>query len=74
MSKYNVGDLVWIPDGTVSHTKKLSIGATIRGPVYGLVVELIQEALNTAKWLRVQIGNDKYIVAEKKVRKIGEGW
>ena len=63
MNNYSVGDLVWIPDGTVN-----IIGMAIAGPNYALVTKV--ESTVEFKWLDVKIGSEKYTVLDKMVRKI----
>jgi len=63
MNNYCIGDLVWIPDGTINNT-----GMAIEGPTCGLVTSVVDAT--GFKWLRIKIGSDNYMVREKTVRKI----
>ena len=68
MSKYNVGDLVWIPDGTITYVDQMLIGIPVNGPLYGLVLKI----LNEDNYLLVKVGNRNHTVAEKYVRNINK--
>ena len=79
MNKYNVGDLVWIPDGTSNFTKIDNCGPgyrnrlSIKGPTYGLILDTscLDNIYPAGKnWLSVQVKNEIYIVHEKDVRKV----
>ena len=74
MTEYNVGDLVWIPDGTEIWKKCISWmepDLPIKGPVYGLVLNSlnVSEYLN-GPWLNVQTDLGSRVVHKKHVRKI----
>jgi len=70
MSKYNVGDLVWVPDGTVTYVGQELIGIPITGPECGLVLKVTEGAVSG--WLLVKIGNRDHGIAQKNVRKINK--
>jgi hypothetical protein len=66
MSNYNIGDLVWIPDGTVTYRNQNFIGVPISGPQCGLVLKI-----KTAdRSLSLKVGNDYHTVRAERVRKI----
>ena len=66
MSNYNIGDLVWIPDGTLTYRNQNFIGVPIRGPQCGLVLKI----RTTDRLLSLKIGDDHHTVCAKRVRKI----
>ena len=72
MNKYNVGDLVWIPDGTTNYTENLLISLPFKGPACGLVLKAFCAHRQEKKkdWLKIQVKNHIYIIKEKNVRKI----
>jgi len=79
MSKYDVGDLVWIPDGTPNYTKidksipKYRSCLPVKGPAYGLVLNTVRiDGLGPAgkHWLSIQITDKIFTIHEKDVRKI----
>jgi len=78
MSKYNIADLVWIPDGTINYDKQETYGVThyppIKGPLWGLVLDaccLDGETRHSEKhWLSVRVQDKVCIVHKKDVRKI----
>ena len=70
MSNFNIGDLVWVPDGTLTYVGERFIGVPISGPVCGLVLKVTKDAMSG--WLLVKIGNSDHGVAEKDVRKINK--
>jgi hypothetical protein len=82
MSKYDVGDLVWIPDGTPNYTKidksipKYRSCLPVKGPACGLVLNTsCLDGLAPAgkHWLSIQITDKIFIIHEKDVRKIDNG-
>ena len=70
MSKYSIGDLVWVPDGTVTFAADLPAGLPIAGPACGLVLKVTEGAVSG--WLVVKIGNREHGIAQKNVRKINK--
>ena len=70
MSNYNVGDLVWIPDGTVTYITGGPYGLPLAGPACGLVLKVTDRPL--LGWLLVKIGNREYGISQKSVRKINK--
>ena len=81
MSDFNIGDLVWIPDGTPNYTKIYYDDGSmqyrdclpVKGPTYGLVRDIsCLNGLSQAgrHWLSIQIEDKIYIIHEKDVRKV----
>ena len=70
MSKYSIGDLVWVPDGTVTYAGNDHHGLPIAGPECGLVLKVTEGA--ASGWLVVKIGNREHGIAQKNVRKINK--
>lgn len=74
MTEYNVGDLVWIPDGTEIWKKCvdwMEPDIPIKGPVYGLVLNLLDLSKHlNGPWLTVQTDLGLRVVHKKHVRKI----
>ena len=74
MNKCDVGDIVWVPDGTIAYAfntsgEPIKGSETIAGPVYGLVVDIIKNSIRT-QWLKIKIGDRNAYVIEKRIRKI----
>lgn len=68
MNSYNIGDLIWIPDGTVTYVNQTLVGVPIKGPVCGLVLKETKGA--QSGYLLVKVGDSRHGVAQKDVRKI----
>lgn len=74
MNKCDVGDLVWVPDGTITYAfnildKPIKGSKIIAGPVYGLVVDIIKDGIRN-QWLKIKIGDCDAYVIEKRIRKV----
>ena len=66
MSNYNIGDLVWIPDGTITYKNQHFIGVPLSGPQCGLVLQ-VQTAREI---LSIKVGNENHAVPARRARKI----
>tara|TARA_R100000008_G_C3572833_1_gene163314 strand:- start:595 stop:846 length:252 start_codon:yes stop_codon:yes gene_type:complete len=74
--KYDVGDLVWIPDGTEnwkSFPGWMEPELPIKGPIYGLVlnsIDLGEYHNGNGRWLNIQIETGSRVIHEKYLKKI----
>jgi hypothetical protein len=71
MNKYDVGDLVWVPAGTITLLEHRFIGTPMAKPHWGLVVEVDKLKPNGSDtWLSLKINNIVHRVDQNHVRKI----
>ena len=73
MMNYNIGDLVWVPDGTVNYAlegRDVNRMHPIEGPVYGVIAETVYPSYDN--WLLVHITTQiRRLISKKDLRKIG---
>ena len=71
MNKYGVGDLVWVPAGTMTFISQRFIGMPVPEPQWGLVLEVDKREPNGSDtWLSLKINNKVHRVDQNHVRKI----